>query len=101
MALACDFLLIGAVWWFTAFVAGADINKGSVYTGPVGAAGAAYLVVGATLAFLSTGLTYAVHRWTAQGSKCRVRTWFMWMCSIGIFVVGTVADNVFVNAHLT
>ena len=100
LAVITDLFLIALVWWFTAFVAGAHIDKDSVYTGPVGATGAAYMVIGLALSVVSTALTLGMHWCTAKGSSLRVRTWGMWMGAHAIFVLGTVANNILVNLHI-
>ena len=100
VSVACGVILVALVAWFTFYLAGATIDSGTVYTGPVGAVFGAFLAIGILLSVGSTLSAIGVRMSTPRGSPERARAWLMWVAANAVFVVGVVACSVIVNVKL-
>lgn len=100
VSVACGVFLVALVAWFTFYLAGATIDSGTVYTGPVGAVFGAFLAIGILLSVGSTLSALSVRMRAARGSPERARAWLMWMAANAFFAVGVVASSVIVNVRL-
>jgi hypothetical protein len=89
--------LVALVAWFTFYLAGATIDSGSFYTGPVGAVFGAFLAIGVLLSLGSTVSALGVRMRASKGSVERARAWLVWIAANAFFVVGVIAASVIVN----
>jgi hypothetical protein len=97
LSVAFGVFLVALVAWFTFYLAGATIDSGTFYTGPVGAVFGAFLAIGFVLSIGSTVSALAVRMRATVGSPERARTWLMWTAANAFFVVGVVAASVIVT----
>jgi hypothetical protein len=100
LSAACGVFLIALVAWFTFFLAGATIDSGTFFTGPVGAVFGAFLAVGIVLSLCSSGFALGVRLRATKGSAERARAWLVWVAANAFFVVGVVCASVIVSAKL-
>lgn len=89
--------LVALVAWFTFYLAGATIDSGTFYTGPVGAVFGAFLAIGVLLSIGSTISALAVRLRATPGSAERARAWLVWVAANSFFLVGVIAASVIVN----
>jgi hypothetical protein len=99
-SVAFDLILMALVGWFTFYLAGARIDLGSVYTGPVGAAFGAFLLFG-FVSSAGSSLCALGARWLApKGSRERALAWAMWLVAHAFFAVGFVAASFAIHVAL-
>lgn len=100
VSVACGVFLMALVAWFTFFLAGATIDAGTFYTGPVGAVFGAFLAIGIVLSIGSTVAAFGVRLRAAEGSPERARAWLVWAAANAFFAVGVVAASLIVNVKV-
>lgn len=93
-------VLVALTAWFTAFLAGATITKGSVYAGAVGAAGGFHLLASLLMVVIASIAMLIVRKKEDKQSSVRKMAFHWWVASHLFFIVGTVLDYGFVNIHL-
>lgn len=93
-------LLVPLTVWYILYLLGAEMTKGSVYTGSVGATNAVYFFCGLTLSLVSTFSAYLVYMLASKGSKERARTWRVWLGSHTIFVIGSITGGMIINFRM-
>ncbi len=98
MATGC--LLAPLTIWYIFYLLGAEMTKGSVYTGPVGATNAVYFLCGLTLSLISTFSAYLVYMLASKGSQERARTWRVWLGSHTIFIMASIAGGMIINCRM-
>ncbi len=100
VSVAFDLVLMALVGWFTFYLAGATIDLGSVYTGPVGAAFGAFLLFG-FVSSAGSSLCALGARWlTPKGSRERALAWAMWLGAHAFFTVGFGAASLAIHISL-
>lgn len=100
IAIMADAGLIALTAWRTAFIAGAQITKESVYTGSITVSLAVHLIGGLLAAVVSAVTTIVARQTLAKGEALRTQVGNWWICAHAFFVFAVIANSIYVEIKL-